>query len=258
MIPAQNIIAWGNNVPWAEQRQVEQDLIISRAIVAIFSAPLLSAELRFRGGTALNKLHFVVPMRYSEDIDLARTSNGPIATKLRALLQRDKSRDLFDLAHALDEFPQAPAKMNSRRFASGKADDEILQFLRPVQRQEVPAALERSHLDTGYYIGVVLTFGWRCPVPVPPNKKSRDIDEPVVFGCRLPAFRISEEANECAVMPSPVAHEIHLFQERRSDALRIRNAALKDFLHDDEAPKPHHRLAGNRNERCVGNHPAKQ
>ena len=25
-----NIVAWGNDVPWAEQRQVEQDLIISR------------------------------------------------------------------------------------------------------------------------------------------------------------------------------------------------------------------------------------
>jgi hypothetical protein len=31
MIPMMNIIAWGNVVPWAEQRQVEQDLIISRA-----------------------------------------------------------------------------------------------------------------------------------------------------------------------------------------------------------------------------------
>ncbi len=34
MIPSQNIIAWSNTAPWAEQRQVEQDLIISRAVVA--------------------------------------------------------------------------------------------------------------------------------------------------------------------------------------------------------------------------------
>lgn len=54
-----NIVAWGNVVPWADQRQVEQDLIISRAIVAIFSDSLLCQEPRFRGGTALNKLHFV-------------------------------------------------------------------------------------------------------------------------------------------------------------------------------------------------------
>ena len=147
--------------------------------------------LRFRGGTALYKLHFPEPMRYSEDIDLVRTSAGLIgrildqlrvvqepwlgrakfdhspvapkfrfraeaedgsdvpirlkieintretqafntptalplkvanpwfsgeaaiptfspeemlATKLRALLQRDKGRDLYDLAHALVVF----------------------------------------------------------------------------------------------------------------------------------------------------------
>lgn len=190
MIPAMNIVAWGRVVPWAEQRQVEQDLIICRAIVAIFSDPFLARELRFRGGTALNKLHFPAPLRYSEDIDLVRTSTGPIgpvfdrlrevlepwlgqagsdltrtapklrfrvpaedgtatirlkveintreveaydpvqmlhfrvenpwftgtapvatfsrekllATKLRALLQRDKGRDLYDLGHALDVF----------------------------------------------------------------------------------------------------------------------------------------------------------
>jgi predicted nucleotidyltransferase component of viral defense system len=187
-----NIIAWGNVVPWAEQRQVEQDLIISRAIIDLFADPFLREQLRFRGGTALNKLHFPAPIRYSEDIDLVRTTAGPIgpildrvrerlepwlgranfdqsqvapklrfrvraedpaaaaqirlkveintaeieaydppqavsfrvdnpwfsgnaeistfsreemlATKLRALLQRNKGRDLFDLAHALDVF----------------------------------------------------------------------------------------------------------------------------------------------------------
>lgn len=191
MIPAMNIVAWGQTAPWAEQRQIEQDLIISRALVDLFSDPLLGERLRFRGGTALNKLHFPKPLRYSEDIDLVRTEASPIgpvldrvrevlepwlgraqfqnseispklrfrvpseddpavdirlkveintreidvydrphaigfkvenpwfsgeteiptftpeeilSTKLRALLQRDKGRDLFDLAHALEVF----------------------------------------------------------------------------------------------------------------------------------------------------------
>lgn len=191
MIPEQNIVAWGAVAPWADQRQVEQDLIISRALIEIFSNRVLRDALRFRGGTALNKLHFIAPLRYSEDIDLVRTSAGPIgpvldalrevlepwlghaqfvqsqvapklrfrvdaedgsgvpirlkvevntreieafdapiglkfevispwysgeteiptfsreemlATKLRALLQRDKGRDLYDLAHALETF----------------------------------------------------------------------------------------------------------------------------------------------------------
>lgn len=191
MIPAQNIVAWGNVVPWTDPRQVEQDLVISRALVEVFGHDMLRGALRFRGGTALNKLHFPKPLRYSEDIDLVRTSPGPIgpvldglravlepwlgrarfgqspvaprlrfrvesedgsgvpirlkveintreigvfdsplakrfavanpwftgeasiptftreemlATKLRALLQRDKGRDLLDLAHGLDVF----------------------------------------------------------------------------------------------------------------------------------------------------------
>ena len=193
MIPETNITAWSLNAPWAEPRQVEQDLIISRALVEIFNHDLLGTELRFRGGTALNKIIFPEPLRYSEDIDLVRTTAGPIgpildamrdllepwlgqanfvssqvapklrfrvpadddpeaqirlkveiniaeieafdppasiayvvenpwftgnttiasfspeellATKLRALLQRDKGRDLFDLDHAFDALPE--------------------------------------------------------------------------------------------------------------------------------------------------------
>ena len=190
MIPTMNITAWSAKAPWAEMRQVEQDLIISRAIIELYRDPALAKELRFRGGTALHKLHFPAPLRYSEDIDLVRTTAGPIgpildgirralepwlgraafaqseiapklrfrtraeddsadiklkveihtreiealdppqtinysvenpwftgaariatfsreellSTKLRALLQRDKGRDLLDLAHALQTF----------------------------------------------------------------------------------------------------------------------------------------------------------
>jgi predicted nucleotidyltransferase component of viral defense system len=80
-----NIVAWGQTVPWVDQRQVEQDLIISRALVEIFSDPFLSKELRFRGGTALNKLHLPKPLRYSEDIDLVMTSGVPLWRILKAL-----------------------------------------------------------------------------------------------------------------------------------------------------------------------------
>lgn len=192
MILQEHLEAWSQIAPWAETWQVEQDLILSRAIVEIFNDAFLREELRFRGGTALNKLYFPQPMRYSEDIDVVRTTKGPIgpildqlrrvlqpwlgqacfdpspiapglrfsiaaedssstaplnlkveintreteayggpcalpykvenpwfsgaaivqtyvreemlATKLRALLQRDKGRDLFDLFHALEVF----------------------------------------------------------------------------------------------------------------------------------------------------------
>ena len=78
MIPLPCIHAWSTTVPWPEPRQVEQDLLMSRAIVNLFQDPLLREALRFRGGTALHKLHFPAPLRYSEDIDLVRNSRGPI------------------------------------------------------------------------------------------------------------------------------------------------------------------------------------
>ena len=107
MIPAQNIIGWGNVVPWADQRQVEQDLIISRALVEIFSDNMLRAALRVRGGTALNKLHFPAPLRYSEDVDLVRTSAGPIGPildRLRVVLEPWLGRAQFDQSAVAPKF----------------------------------------------------------------------------------------------------------------------------------------------------------
>lgn len=53
MIPTANILDWRSKAPWINDGQVEQDLILSRVIVEIFSDPLLSSMLAFRGGTAL-------------------------------------------------------------------------------------------------------------------------------------------------------------------------------------------------------------
>jgi hypothetical protein len=88
MIPKMNIIAWSAKAPWADMRQVEQDLIISRALVELFADPMLSRGVRFRGGTALHKLHLPKPLRYSEDIDLVRTAAGPIGPVLDRIRQR--------------------------------------------------------------------------------------------------------------------------------------------------------------------------
>ena len=107
MIPAQNVVAWGAVVPWADQRQVEQDLIIGRALVEIFSDDMLRDAVRVRGGTALNKLHFPKPMRYSEDIDLVRTSGGPIGPildRLRVVLEPWLGRARFDQSPVAPKF----------------------------------------------------------------------------------------------------------------------------------------------------------
>ena len=85
MIPFPALNEWAESFRWPDDRQVELDLIIARALVCIFSDEFLRQELRFRGGTALNKIHFPAPYRFSEDIDLVRTNQGSIGTLLSRL-----------------------------------------------------------------------------------------------------------------------------------------------------------------------------
>lgn len=59
MIPKAYIDAWRSKAPWQQDAQVEQDLVISRALVEIFSNEFLSEHLAFRGETALHKLFFL-------------------------------------------------------------------------------------------------------------------------------------------------------------------------------------------------------
>ena len=58
MIPRADITEWRYNAPWRFDWQVEQDLIMCRALVELFSNEQIVHELAFRGGTALHKLFF--------------------------------------------------------------------------------------------------------------------------------------------------------------------------------------------------------
>jgi len=78
MIPKPYIAKWQEFTPWKQFHQVEQDLVISRALVEIFSDDFLRENLAFRGGTALHKLYLNPAPRYSEDIDLVQIKAGPI------------------------------------------------------------------------------------------------------------------------------------------------------------------------------------
>lgn len=85
MIPQNFITQWSNHVPWQSNEQIEQDLVISRALVAIFNDDFLSKKLAFRGGTALHKLYVTPQPRYSEDIDLVQIEASPIGEVLDRL-----------------------------------------------------------------------------------------------------------------------------------------------------------------------------
>lgn len=80
MIPRADITAWRATAPWPDDAQVEQDLLLSRALIAMFQHPIVRKQAAFRGGTALHKLFFDPPGRYSEDIDLVQRVGGPIGT----------------------------------------------------------------------------------------------------------------------------------------------------------------------------------
>ena len=90
MIPKAAITAWRKTAPWGEDWQVEQDLILSRVLVDMFSRPMVAEQAAFRGGTALHKLFFNPPGRYSEDIDLVQRDAGPIGPLI------DEIRDALD------------------------------------------------------------------------------------------------------------------------------------------------------------------
>ncbi|MBF0367750.1 MAG: nucleotidyl transferase AbiEii/AbiGii toxin family protein [Oligoflexia bacterium] len=78
MIPRSDILKWSEHAPWSLEHQVEQDLVLTRVLVELFSHPVLREQLAFRGGTALNKLFFNQPTRYSEDIDLVQITGEKI------------------------------------------------------------------------------------------------------------------------------------------------------------------------------------
>lgn len=117
MIPEVFIENWRKTVPWQMTEQIQQDLMISRALVDLYNDPHVKDALVFRGGTALNKLFINPPARYSEDIDFVQKNADPIGQTIdaiRALLkpwlgdpkwkitQRRKGRDLFDVWYVAD------------------------------------------------------------------------------------------------------------------------------------------------------------
>lgn len=85
MIPENYIEQWRSQAPWQTLAMIEQDLIISRALVELFNQPTVQSSLVFRGGTALNKLYIQPPARYSEDIDFVQIKSEPIGKVLNAI-----------------------------------------------------------------------------------------------------------------------------------------------------------------------------
>lgn len=85
MLQRSEIIAWRAHADWSRDSQIEQDLLITRAMVAIFSDPFLSEHVAMRGGTVLHKVHLAPASRYSEDIDLVLVTDRDIGHIRKAI-----------------------------------------------------------------------------------------------------------------------------------------------------------------------------
>jgi len=72
-----DILAHQSLVPWPNQRQVEQDLLLCQTMNALFSDNFLKGQIAMRGGTLLHKVHLAPASRYSEDIDLVVFGDRP-------------------------------------------------------------------------------------------------------------------------------------------------------------------------------------
>ena len=97
MVTKEAIIEWKDFFPWRKDEMVEQDLIICRALVALYNDEYLASHLAFRGGTTLHKLYIQPQQRYSEDtayfvhstsIDLVQINAGPIRETIERIRQQ--------------------------------------------------------------------------------------------------------------------------------------------------------------------------
>jgi len=77
LLTRRDIVAHQSLVPWPNQRQVEQDLLLCQAMIALFSDDFLKGQVAMRGGTLLHKVHLAPASRYSEDIDLVVIGDRP-------------------------------------------------------------------------------------------------------------------------------------------------------------------------------------
>jgi len=143
----------GKIVPWTDELQVEQDLLLSLSMVAIFEDKFLKEHIAMRGGTALHKIHLAPPARYSEDVDLVAITERDethIAAGLKRVLRpilgervrsipKDialKVRNVFRPSRILRMEYEVPSVMAPARGMKIKIETNVSErtpFLAPVQ-----------------------------------------------------------------------------------------------------------------------------
>jgi predicted nucleotidyltransferase component of viral defense system len=148
------ITEWRHRAPWALAEQIEQDLVLSRALVDLFRDPFLAEELAFRGGTALHKLHLQPAGRYSEDLDFVQVRGvpiGPVLTAIRAAIDPWLGRAKYKAGEGRATLLY--------RFASEGAEAVPMRLKIEINTREhfavLPLRRETFTLDSRWYRGTV-------------------------------------------------------------------------------------------------------
>lgn len=129
MIRRSDIVQWGVAHPWQNENQVEQDLLLSRAMVEIANDPLMGRELVLRGGTAFHKLFLPKPYRYSEDLDFVRTTGGGIGEVMKRLTSMGSELG-FEVRTKMGMYPKVMWRFAFADGVPGKIKLEINTFER--------------------------------------------------------------------------------------------------------------------------------
>lgn len=149
MMDRRDIVQWGADHPWQNMNQIEQDLLLSRAMIEIANDPLLGGELVLRGGTAFHKLFLPEPYRYSEDLDFVRRSEGGIGDVMKRLTSLGLKMG-FDVRTKMGMYPKVLWRFPFEDGAAGKIKIEIDTY----ERSPMMPLTTRSHrVSNPFYAG---------------------------------------------------------------------------------------------------------
>ncbi len=157
MIPRPHITEWSHVAPWTTVEQVEQDLLLSRLIIEIANDEYLGNELVFRGGTCLHKLRVSPPLRYSEDLDYVRRTDGGIrgiVESLRSIGERLGMKVTYEIT-------KYPKIKFSAPFESGSGIMKIKIEVNTFERSPaLPPERVPFRVESGWFVGAanVQTF----------------------------------------------------------------------------------------------------
>lgn len=163
MISLDALNAWRAAHPWADDEQVEQDVIMTRVAIEIASHPELRDRLAWRVGTCLHKLFLPAALRYSEDLDYVAYDLSIEANDMRTL--RTGLRDVAErIGLEVSKSPKTTRERLTERLAYVSLSGTNRRIKVEINLDEVPAIeqLDRRPLAaaTDWWTGDadVLTF----------------------------------------------------------------------------------------------------